>query len=272
MEDDGSNLEISGTAKPLGGDARGSIPKVELLKILPQMLWILLAALALWVLSGPLTRIMERQGLSKVSVAGFSVEFARAQFAKAGDGKINPITTPEAFAPFAERIRRSAAKLAGARMLWVDDHHPTQNFYERRAFAALGVSVDMARTNEEAMALLTMGGETPAYDLVLTDSGRDAEPGSAAPCFPYRGAPSSGGCGLLRSMYQRFGEAMPPAIMYTGSYQPDWGVPSYAFGVTNRVDRLLELVLDAMERRPDAEVTEDIRSVPSAGNESGDTG
>jgi hypothetical protein len=43
---------------------------------------------------------------------------------------------------------------------------------------------------------------------------------------------------------------MPPAIIYLGSgFDPDLGTPPCALGITNRVDQLLQFVLDAVERR-----------------------
>jgi hypothetical protein len=40
-----------------------------------------------------------------------------------------------------------------------------------------------------------------------------------------------------------------PTIFTVARYEPDRGVPPYAFGITNRVDELLNLILDVLERR-----------------------
>jgi hypothetical protein len=42
-----------------------------------------------------------------------------------------------------------------------------------------------------------------------------------------------------------------PTIFTVGRFQPELGVPPYAFGITNRVDDLLNLVFDALERASD---------------------
>jgi hypothetical protein len=40
----------------------------------------------------------------------------------------------------------------------------------------------------------------------------------------------------------------PPLIVYTSKDYPDWGVPTYAFGITTQVDQVFHLILDALER------------------------
>lgn len=37
-------------------------------------------------------------------------------------------------------------------------------------------------------------------------------------------------------------------IFTAGQYQPERGTPPYAFGITNRVDELLNLLFDILER------------------------
>jgi hypothetical protein len=39
-----------------------------------------------------------------------------------------------------------------------------------------------------------------------------------------------------------------PVIFAVGAYDPSRGTPPYAFGITNRVDELLNLLFDAIER------------------------
>ena len=40
-----------------------------------------------------------------------------------------------------------------------------------------------------------------------------------------------------------------PVIFYVGVFAPEKGVPVQAFGITNRPDELLHLILDALERK-----------------------
>ena len=44
-------------------------------------------------------------------------------------------------------------------------------------------------------------------------------------------------------------QKMPPIIIYTSKDYPDWGVPTYAFGITTQVDEVFHLILDALERK-----------------------
>jgi hypothetical protein len=39
-----------------------------------------------------------------------------------------------------------------------------------------------------------------------------------------------------------------PTIFTVGDYDPKRGTPAFAFGITNRVDELLNLVFDVLER------------------------
>jgi hypothetical protein len=39
-----------------------------------------------------------------------------------------------------------------------------------------------------------------------------------------------------------------PVIFTVGRYEPDRGTPGHAFGITSRVDEMLNLVFDALER------------------------
>ncbi len=39
-----------------------------------------------------------------------------------------------------------------------------------------------------------------------------------------------------------------PTIFTVGQYEPDRGTPAHAFGITNRVDELLNLLFDILER------------------------
>jgi hypothetical protein len=54
------------------------------------------------------------------------------------------------------------------------------------------------------------------------------------------------GLRLLKRM--RTGGMSQRLIFTVGRYQPERGTPPFAFGITNRVDELLNLVFDALER------------------------
>ena len=128
-----------------------------------------------------------------------------------------------------ERAERVAPKVVGRLVLWVDDH-PENNRTERRLLRQLGVFVEAVAANREAMSVLS---DTEPVDLIISDVKRDD---------------GSSGLDLLPAL--RAQGIRPAIIFYAGALQPELGVPARAFGITNRPDELLNLVMDALERRP----------------------
>lgn len=153
--------------------------------------------------------------------------------------------TPTDFAPFQSRIERSAKKITGSTILWVDDNHPTQNLRERRALSALGISIDIVGSTADALRLFEIAAK---YDAVISDMDRPPQADNATPCYGSTDVKGAG-CGLLKALHGKLGTGMPPTIIYAGSFDPSLGTPPYAIGITNRVDHLLQFVLDALERR-----------------------
>jgi DNA-binding NtrC family response regulator len=79
-------------------------------------------------------------------------------------------------------------------------------------------------------ALARLGGKS--YELVISDMARD-------------GVDDEG----LRFLARMREQGVPVRTVFTvGQYRPERGVPAYAFGITNRVDELLNLVFDVVER------------------------
>jgi CheY-like chemotaxis protein len=224
---------------------------VEFIKMIPQLLWAVVAVFALLLLYSPLIDMIEQGGVSNIQIWQLKFEFAQKQLAEAKDetGAPRPgvLRTPEEFKPFQERIKRLAPKTTGATLLWVDDNHPFQNTRERRAFSALGITIDAVTNTEDAIKFL----RNAKYDVVITDLNRQNQIDNDTLCGnspDVKGA----GCGLLQAMHRLLGENIPPAIIYTSHFKAELGTPAYASGVTNRVDHLLNLVLNAIESRKPA--------------------
>ena len=218
-----------------------SSPVTELIKIIPQMVWIALATTAFLLLYRPLLSYAVQGKLSEVSILEFRIKFAQESLAQAPD-RAGSVKTPEAFRKFEDRIKRLTPKIVGVSILWVDDKHPTQNLYERKAFSALGINVDMVNDTENAMKMAGIS----RYDVVITDMSRPRQPDDNASCG---NGTSGAGCGLLESLHNSLGERQPPTIVYSAGFDATHGTPAYAFGITNRTDHLLQYVLDAVERR-----------------------
>jgi hypothetical protein len=123
-----------------------------------------------------------------------------------------------------QRLSRGKDLLQGASVLWVDDH-PEGNRWEIAALEAAGVRVRTVETTRAALAVLPEG-----YHLVISDVARGANSREGLDALPALARVAPG----IR------------VILYVGKFQP--AVPPGAFGITNRPDELLHLVMDALER------------------------
>jgi hypothetical protein len=129
-----------------------------------------------------------------------------------------------------ERIARRAARnyevLAGASILWVDND-PSSVRREQELLRDLGVErIDTATATAEATAMI----DKRTYQLVISDMKRDESPKAG------------------EELLARVGPDAPPVIIYLLDYKPELGVPDGAFGITDRPDVLIDLILDALER------------------------
>lgn len=129
-------------------------------------------------------------------------------------------------------VKRAAAVadvLQGRAILWVDDL-PDNNLHERNALEAFGLKVRLARTN--ACAIDQLKTNDDFIDLAISDISRP------------QGVPS--GLDLLQDMAAEQQEI--PVIYYVSELDTTKPVPLGAFGLTNRPDELVHLVIDALER------------------------
>jgi CheY-like chemotaxis protein len=117
--------------------------------------------------------------------------------------------------------------IRGRRVLWVDDH-PSNNFYERLALAQMGVSVNVATSTDEGLRSATL----LRPDVIVSDMARDDE--------------NDAGLKLLSAV--RLQGIKVPLIYYVGEVVDSRGVPARAFGIADRPDDVLHLILDALER------------------------
>jgi CheY-like chemotaxis protein len=111
------------------------------------------------------------------------------------------------------------------------DDHPENNAVERKMLRQMGIFVEPVTTNADGLAALADPDDH--FDLVLSDIGRDD------------GSPD--GLALLDAV-RRMSDP-PPVILYIGRVDPSRTQPPGAFGITDRPDILLNLVMDALDRR-----------------------
>jgi hypothetical protein len=206
-----------------------STTMVELIKLVPSLLWILLALIIFLYFKDTLREnILPYMG----SIKGFGVEvtIAREQMDRSfkkwniqADDKDRDLVLA--------RAKRIASLLNGAKVLWLDDE-PGKLIDERLLFGQLGMSVDFFdKFSEELMTKLTKN----PYNLVISDMKYLNPDGIKVKNS------------LLDEMVKR--KIDIPLIYYVGNYDRERGVPANAFGMTDRPDQLLHLVFDVIERK-----------------------
>jgi CheY-like chemotaxis protein len=138
-----------------------------------------------------------------------------------------PVGTEQSRDQVARRAVRLSSIISGSRILLVNDI-PLEMGHVIGLYESLGITVTVATTSAEALSLLAAG----SYDLVVSDMRRGKVPDE--------------GIRFLNEMRAR--GLYRPTIFTAGQFEPERGTPAYAFGITNRVDDLLNLTFDALER------------------------
>ncbi len=216
----------------------------KIIPIIPSVLWFILLVVVL-------VKLWRDEELRKMlknvtGVKGFGIELrfdevqksmsdAIAQGEKKSsldipekDKKWN-IHVPEAARESAlSRLRHHAALFQNAHILWIDDN-PKNNKNEIALLRELTAHVECVKTTEAALERL----RDDDYDIVLSDMSRDGE--------------KSAGLDFL-ARYKKQAELRSPVILYVGHLSRELGVPGGAFGITNRPDELVHLILDVLER------------------------
>lgn len=222
--------------------------RLGLVRMIPQLLWFALAAVALWTLSGPILRALDQGRGVELGAASLTLKIVEQRL---GATRV-PDRVASALPPGVEietavlqRIERSRRQLSLSAILWIDDTHMPHTVYERRALSALGIAIDPVRNVDEALALLQQGF---AYDAIISDFDRPGD--RMADCTP--GGFRNAGCAAVQEIRRLCTGSMPPVIMYVSGFRPEYGTPPYVVGVTEEVNELTMLLLDAFERRPAA--------------------
>lgn len=198
---------------------------VELIRLIPSFLWLVLVAVVLGVFYRPIRQELIPR-MSGFKAFGFEVALLREELDKAVDKQGVEVGQSDR-TQVLRRAEMVGQMMRGARILWVDDH-PENNEYEHRIMRSLGAIVDTARSSAEARSMLSRTN----YALVISDIDRDGVPDE--------------GLRFLEDMYER--GPYPRTVLYVGSVDLDKGVPAHAFGITDRPDELLHLVMDGLER------------------------
>jgi len=137
------------------------------------------------------------------------------------------ISTSLGRSQISRRLARLENVLKGARVLIVNDV-PTEMSYITDIFDKLGIEVQIETSTDDALRSLRLN----AYDVAISDM--------------QRGVVQDEGIKLLAQM-RSLGMTVP-LIFTVGRFNPTLGTPPFAFGITNRIDELLNLLCDALER------------------------
>jgi CheY-like chemotaxis protein len=212
---------------------------IKLVEALTALLWAGLAGWLLFMLRGSLARLPER--ISNVEVFGVKLAISGGQAMEAAVEMARKhhnwnVEVPDADRARAlQRARDERALLDGAEILWVDDR-PSNNRNETRMLRSFGALITFACTTDEALDTLRLGAEAlRPFHLVLSDISR---------AYPAHDAKA----GLAMLGRFKADKIVTPIIFYIGRLDADAGVPPGAFGLTDRPDQLLHLVLDALAR------------------------
>ncbi|MEU0660254.1 response regulator [Streptomyces lavendulocolor] len=198
---------------------------IKVIGTVPAVLWVAFAATVYLTLRGTIIdRMVPR--LTAVRAMGVEVELAGELLDRAQEERPSP-DTPTARRTALGRLAHAGELLPGGRILWVDDH-PEGNTPLVQLFRAAGMHVDLARSTEEAAPLL----RRRSYDVLITDMGRHGDPRA--------------GITLLRLLDEY--DVRTPALVYTGSWDPERGVDRRLFAGTTVPTELVHFVIDLMER------------------------
>ena len=212
-------------ADSIGGSSLNSELSLEMVRIVPSVLWFAFALAALWIFQRSIRRDLIPR-LSTFKGFGIELSFLRDQL----DGAIKKVAADVSKGDRRGVLRRAELAqpyLRGGRLLWVDDN-PDNNEEEIELFRSLGLRVKTVTSTTAALSEL----RSREYDVVISDYTR-AEGESAGP-------------DLARLMSEQ--DLYKWTIIYTG--ENPWGrpVPPFLFAITNRPDHLMHYVIDVMER------------------------
>lgn len=200
---------------------------VALLNFIPALLWVLLVAILIAIYHKPIRGLISRTGGLKIGGV-VELTFIQQEFQVVAAKKSLEISGSQGLL-VGRRAQRVAQIIQGAQILWVDDKQ-SEIISERRILHYLGIFVDVARTSTEALSMIPQ----QEYDAVISNIARPDLGEERIDKF-------------LADIRKQDPKLSSSTIFYVGNLRP--GVPPYAFGITNRPDELIHLVLDILERK-----------------------
>jgi len=163
--------------------------------------------------------------MSEIKAFGIEATFVKEQLDRVAETA--PAGSESDRSQVSRRAERIAPLLQNSRLLLVNDV-PAQMYHVTRILMELNIQVEVVMSTAEALDALTR----QPYDVVISDM--------------RRGEIEDEGLRFIRESRAR--GIYRPTILTVGRFDPDRGTPAYAIGITNRVDELLNLIFDALER------------------------
>ena len=202
---------------------------IEIIQIIPDILWIVLAFVAL----NYLYKLLNKHVLpymKSLSVYGVEIELLRTinsiiEIAeKHKEWKVD--VSKKEKTNVINRVQKNYHLFHDTSILWFDDR-PNTLSNEIRMFQQFGVKIDMISSLSDAISKL----KTEKYTIIISDIKRESSEES--------------GINTLKKIIDK-GYTIP-TIFYVGRLKSK-GTPPHAFGITNKPNELLHLVIDILER------------------------
>jgi len=205
---------------------------IEIIKIIPDLLWVLLA-LVIFIYSYRLIKKTLLPNVTNISAFGIKINMLKesidsiydiAQKDKMWDVSISELDKDIVL----KRTNRNLNLFKNLSILWFDDRPDTLK-NEIKMFRQLGGKIEITTTLEKTISML----KTSNFDLMISDIDRSNG--------------EEDGVSTLKKLYKN--KTYLPTIFYIGDVNEELGIPPHAFGLTNRPDELLHLVIDILERK-----------------------
>jgi hypothetical protein len=198
---------------------------VALIQIAPGVFWVLLAAILVALFFRPIRdHLLPR--MRNLNIFGVEATFVRARMDRAIAARSARVSDGER-AHAVRRVCRLSSVFHGATVLWADAA-PSRTSDERAMLLRAGVSIEVSRSRDKALALFTQG----SHDVMIVTL-----------------RPRRGQAAILKLVAEAARQVPGrPIILYAyPGYDTD-ATPPGAFAITDRPDELLHCVADALER------------------------
>jgi hypothetical protein len=205
---------------------------IEIIKIIPSILWIVFALLIVFRFSSSINDILLPR-LGKIKSSGIEFEFVIDQINSALElaekmPKWNIKVSQYEKEIIQKRILKNKECFYNKKIAWIDDE-PENLINEISLLKNLNVKINIYKSNS---SFIDNGISDLKYDLVLSDIYRDNNTGN--------------GLDLLDTILVK---EKIPIIFYIGTYDPGLGTPKYTFGITNKPNELFHLIIDVFNRK-----------------------